>query len=239
MPRLVAYHRPSTPTEAVSLLAGEGRCVVAGGTTIRHRVGDDPIELVDLQDLGMGTIEVDGDRWSLGAMVRLDQLVDEAGLPELLRWAARAELPSTLRSLATVGGTIGAADPDSVLLAALLAHDAVVHFAGDTRRPLAEVLGSGVGAAELIVAVELDGSGPGARAVTGRTPADTPIVAALGRRSADGTLRLALTGVAATAVLVDDDRLDGLDPPDDFRGSSAYRRHLAAVLSARVQEQLA
>ena len=74
---------------------------------------------------------------------------------------------------------------------------------------------------------------------TARTPADTPIVAALGRRTDEGALRLALTGVAATPVLVDADHLDALDPPGDFRGTPAYRRHLAAVLTARVAEELA
>jgi CO/xanthine dehydrogenase FAD-binding subunit len=239
MPRLVAYHRPNTPGEAASLLHEPGRMALAGGTTVRHEPGGDPVELVDLQALGLGSIGVDDGRCALGAMVRLDQLVDAPDLPELVRWAARTELPSTLRTLATVGGTIGAAEPHSVLLAALLAHESIVRFADDTSRPLAAVLDTGLGAADLVVAVELEGSGRSARAATGRTPADTPIVAVLGRRTVDGALRLALTGVARTPVLADADRIDALDPPDDFRGSSAYRRHLAAVLAARVSRELA
>jgi CO/xanthine dehydrogenase FAD-binding subunit len=239
MPRLVAYHRPSTPGEAASLLGGPGRMALAGGTTVRHDVGGEAVELVDLQALGLSSIDVDDGRWVLGAMVCLDQLVDEQDLPELVRWAARAELPSTLRTLATVGGTIGAAEPESVLLAALLAHEAIVRFADDSSRPLADVLEAGLGAADLVVAVELDGSGRSARATTGRTPADTPIVAVLGRSTVDGALRLALTGVAPTPVLADADRIDALDPPGDFRGSSGYRRHLAAVLAARVRGELA
>jgi CO/xanthine dehydrogenase FAD-binding subunit len=45
--------------------------------------------------------------------------------------------------------------------------------------------------------------------------------------------------VAPTPVLVDDGSIDALDPPGDYRGSAEYRRHLAAVLSARVREELA
>ena len=125
-----------------------------------------------------------------------------------------------------------------MLLAALLAHDAEVRFADDTRESLADLLRSGLTARRLIVAVEIDGSGRSAHATTGRTPADTPIVAALARRDDQGEVRLALTGVAPAPTLVDADRLDALDPPGDFRGSPAYRRHLAAVLSARAVEEL-
>jgi carbon-monoxide dehydrogenase medium subunit/putative selenate reductase FAD-binding subunit len=53
---------------------------------------------------------------------------------------------------------------------------------------------------------------------------------------ADGTRRLALAGVAATPVLVDG--ADRLDPPADFRGSSEYRRALAAILMARALEAI-
>lgn len=238
MPRLVAYHRPNTPDEAASLLGEPGRMALAGGTTVRHDVGGDPVELVDLQALDLSSIGIHDGRCVLAAMVRLDQIVDEQGLPELVRWAARRELPSTLRTLATVGGTIGAAEPDSVLLAALLAHDAIVRFADDSSRSLADVLDVGLGESDLVVAVDLDGAGRSARATTGRTPADTPIVAVLGRKTADGELRLALTGVAPTPVLADADQIDTLDPPGDFRGSSGYRRHLAAVLAARVRGEL-
>ncbi len=239
MPKLVGYHRPSSAAEAISLLGSSRRIALAGGTTVRHDVGGEPVELVDLQTLGLSAVAAERGRWTLGAMLRLDQIVDDSALPDLIRWAARRELPSTLRTLATVGGTVGAADPESVLLAALLVHDAVVRFADDTSRPLADVLDSGVGDAELIVAVEIDGSGRSAHAVTGRTPADTPIVAALGRTGADGALTLALTGVSTKPVLVDPDAMHNLSPPSDYRGSSAYRRHLAVVLSTRVREELA
>lgn len=239
MPKLVGYHRPSAAAEAICLLGSSGRIALAGGTTVRHEVGGEPVELVDLQALGLNHVASEGGRWTFGAMVRLDQLVDDAEVPDLVRWAARRELPSTLRTLATVGGTVGAADPESLLLAALLVHDAVVRFADDTSRRLPDVLDSGVGDADLIVAVEIDGSGRSAWAVTGRTPADTPIVAAVARMTADGPPSLALTGVDKRPVLVDPEAIHDLNPPGDYRGSSAYRRHLAVVLSTRVREELA
>jgi CO/xanthine dehydrogenase FAD-binding subunit len=92
-------------------------------------------------------------------------------------------------------------------------------------------------AATIITAVTIKTSGQTAAARTARTPADRPIVAAVARRAAGGQWRLALTGVADRPVLAH--LTDSLDPPGDFRGSGEYRRALAAVLTARVLDQLA
>ena len=237
MHKLVGYHRPSSVAEAAELLVDKSRLAVAGGTTIRHDGAGPPVEVVDLQSLGLDDISVDGDRLRLGSTVRLQALVDDDEVPQVVRDAAQAEQPSALRTLATVGGTVGAADRESLLLAAFLVHEAVVHFADDRDSSLTNVLDSGLTAGELIVAVSLARTGRGAIARTGRTPADAPIVAAVAR-SSDDDVRLALCGVADVPIVVDPDAVDDLDPPGDFRGSSTYRRHLAAVLSRRVLEEL-
>ncbi|MFW2381858.1 MAG: FAD binding domain-containing protein [Acidimicrobiales bacterium] len=236
MHQLTGYHRPATVEEALNLLDGT-RVVLAGGTTIRHDGGGPPVEVVDLQNLGLDTVNLDGDRIELGAMVTLQSLVDDDRVPELIRTTARAELPSTLRTLATVGGTIATGGGESVFLAALLVHDVLVHFADGTSKDLRTVLRDGVGASQLIVGINATTGGTSAMAGTGRTPADIPIVAAVGREANDH-LHIAVCGVAATPLLVDPVELDQLDPPADFRGSSDYRRHLAKVLTARVVEEL-
>lgn len=245
MYRIEAYHRPTSVTDAVSLLAVPDRLVLAGGTTVRHDGGARPTEVVDLQALGLDRVvlasdpasDPDRDVVRIGAMVTLQHLVDSEMVPDLIRAAARAELPSTLRTLATIGGAIGAAWPDSLLLTALLVHDTAVHFADGRSEPLAGVLATGLRAGELIVAVEAQTSGKTAVAQTGRTPSDDPIVAAAARTTVDG-IRLALCGIAQTPELVAVGDVERLEPPGDFRGSSAYRRHLATVLSARVIEEL-
>ena len=237
MYRIDAYHRPSSVTDAVDLLAGSARLALAGGTTIRHDGGAAPTEVVDLQALGLDQVGSEHELVRIGAMARLHDLVGHPDVPDLIRTAARSELPSTLRTLATVGGTVGAAWSDSVFLAALLVHDASVHFADGRTVALSSMLGDGLAAGDLIVAVEGQPSGATAVAATARTPADDPIVAAVAR-SADDGIRLALCGVGPTPALVDPDDLDRLEPPSDFRGTSAYRHHLAQVLSARVIEEL-
>ncbi len=237
MHQLVGYHRPESITQAIRLLGAPGRMALAGGTAIRHDGGGDPIELVDLQSLGLGRIEASGAGIELGATVSLQALVDSPAVPDLIRHTARAEQPSTLRTLATVGGTIGAADSDSLLLTALLVHDASVRFADGRSSPLDAVLDDGLTSSDLIVAITVASGGETASAQTGRTPADRPIVAALARR-AGGATRLALCGVAPAPCLVDPAALDQLEPPGDFRGSADYRRHLAQVLANRVLQEL-
>jgi CO/xanthine dehydrogenase FAD-binding subunit len=235
MARISAYHRPSTIDEAVALLATHDRVPLGGGTVVVP--GRAAVEVVDLQALGLDAVTTDGDRLRLGATATLQAVVDSPATPALLADLARRETTSLLRNQATVGGTVAAPSPDSLLLAGLLVHEAEVERHGAASAALAAALADGPGG--LVTAVTAALGGTGHVAVTGRTPGDDPIVGAVGRRTPDGRLLLALTGVAATPVLVDpDDPTAALDPPGDFRGDADYRRHLAGVLAARVVEGL-
>lgn len=254
MSRTIAYHRPGSVEEALQLLGAPGdtgaeRVLLGGGTVVN--AGHDSTadgadrevvdrEVVDLQALGLDAISDDNQSVSIGAMVRLQQIVDANYLPTAIRNAARAELPSTLRTVSTLGGTIGERSRESVLLAALLVHEAEVSITtaeGEAALPLAQWL-SDPSPATVITGVTIANGGVCATAATGRTPADVPIVAAVARRAGSDVI-VALTGVAATPVVVDpDDPTRDLSPPADFRGSSEYRLELARVLTARVIEEL-
>ncbi len=240
MPSVLAYHRPESLEAAAALLAGPNRRAIGGGTIVvpQARIqSDQGIELVDLQGLGLDGVDVISDTVVVGAMVRLGDLVANADVPDLLRVLATRELPSALRNQATVGGTVANAGGDSVLLAGMLVYDADVAIHGADPIPLATLLKEGVGD-NVITGVVLARGGTGAIEATGRTPADDPIVAAVARSGAD-SLRLALTGVADTPVLVDPaNPIADLDPIGDFRGSREYRIHLAEVLAARVLEEV-
>lgn len=233
MPLVAAYFRPDSLDEALSLLAGPHRIVLGGGTTINSDRQRSDVEVVDLQALGLDSIESSEAELRIGATATLADVAGSEQVPDGLRAIARRESPSTLRTLATIGGLIVSAHPDSVLLAALLVHGASVDLAGSEAMPLAAVLAAGVPSNAIITAVRIDPSGVLCHAATGRTPADVPIVAAVAR-AADAGISLALTGVAATPITVDpDDPVGGLQPPGDFRGSSGYRVELAGVLAAR------
>jgi CO/xanthine dehydrogenase FAD-binding subunit len=139
--------------------------------------------------------------------------------------------------MATVGGTIGTADPESEVLAGLLAFGARVTIAragSSTEHPLEDLLGdAGLSGGAIITAVTISTSGRAAADRVGRTPMDRPIVMAVAY--GDGaTVRLAMTGVAPVPAIVDPGRIGDLDPPPDFRGTPAYRSALAQVLADRV-----
>lgn len=238
MHQLVGYHRPNSITDAVDLLDGPDRIALAGGTSISHDGGGDPVELVDLQSLGLSDISANGSHVEIGATATLQSLVDSDLIPELVRVAAKSDQPSTLRSLATVGGSVGAADGESVLVAALLVHEATVTFADGRSLALDEVLADGLSQGDLILGVSIDSGGATAMAATGRTPQDVPIVGVVGRAGPDGT-RLAASGVGPVPQLISENSIGQLDPPDDFRGTAAYRTHLIEVLTARVLGELA
>ena len=242
MTTIRAYHRPATLDEALELLTGPDTEPLGGGTVLNGLPEETPAEVVDLQALGLDTVERDGAHVSIGAMVRLQDLIDHEWVPPLLKDLAYREGPNTIRNAATVGGTVAAADPESELLAGLLAHGAAVTIArsaGATDIALADLLADRSElAGGLITAVHVTIGGTGAAARTGRTPADTSIVMVAGVCDDAASPRLAATGVAATPVLIDLDALDDLDPPPDFRGSAQYRRAVVEALAARVIVEL-
>ena len=244
MPLVAAYHRPASLDEALDLLGSPGRVVLGGGTTLNADREPSDLEAVDLQALGLDAITAAGDGWvRIGATATLDAVRRCDLLPGSLRELARLEQPSTLRTLATVGGLVAKAPAESLLLAGLLAHEGRVELAEpagarSAERGLGELLAAGLAPGTLVTAITVDPSGRTATARTGRTPADVPIVAAYGRRT-EGFVAMALAGVADHPVLVDVyDPTAGLEPTGDFRGSREYRLHLAGTLTARVMQEL-
>ena len=234
---ITQYHRPLTLDDAIALVARPDAVVLAGGTSVNAAPARAASTAVDLQALDLAGVDVEGDGVRIGATTRLQDLVDSTLVPAVLRDLARREAPSTIRAMATVGGTIGTADPESELLAGLLAFGARVTLAragSPTEHSLEDVLGDGgLSNGAIITAITVHTSGRAAADRVGRTPMDRPIVMAVAY--SDGvTVRLAMTGVAPVPVIVDPDHIEDLDPPPDFRGTSAYRSALAQVLADRV-----
>lgn len=242
MPRISAYHRPVAVAGALALLLRPGvrSVVLGGGTSVVPQRREVATEVIDLQALGLGSVSPADGRVTLGATATLDLVAESALVPDAVRESARREQPSTLRTLATIGGTVVAGDGESELLAALLAFEAVVTFVnrdGSQQRRLDDVLADpSVLHGGIVTEVTIETSGVAAAARTGRTPMDSPIVAVVARRRPDGSVVAAMSGVAATARIVDDPA--GLEPPGDFRGSTEYRRMLAVELAARVTTAL-
>ncbi len=241
MKTISAYHRPASLDEVVSLLGRTDvtTTVIAGGTALNTVDMPENTEIVDIQDAVTGGTERIGDRVVYGAMTRLVDLISAPETPPLLAELAGREGPNTLRNASTIGGTVAEGDAESELLAGLLVHDAKLTLSGRQEQIPLPTLFTNWSLLDrtVITSVSVSIGGETASARTGRTPADISIVAAAGRIVPDG-LRLALTGVAATPILVDPHDLSTLQPPSDFRGSSEYRLKLAEVLAMRVATQL-
>jgi probable selenate reductase FAD-binding subunit len=246
MPQLNAYHRPTSVRQALDLLVrpNVNTAVVAGGTYVLPHMNEMVTEVVDLQGVGLTNVDFTGRGLTLGAMVRLQTIVDDQRAPQLLREAACREGPNTLRNAATIGGVVASPHKDSELLGALLVLDAqvTIQTVGDTRQmPLADFLLDVPAALSggLVTTIGLATLGKTASARVGRTPADTSIVAALARLPEDDQIRLALCGVDKTPVLVDPENVKAaVNPTSDFRGSTEYRRQMAATLAGRVVREV-
>ncbi len=237
---LHAYHRPTTLDDALSLLQRQNMRLapLAGGTrlvpALETRQRRDIDGVVDLAQLGLDHIHAGGDGLHLGAMVRLADLmahpVAGALAGGILRRAASFEGPVNLRNMATVGGCVAAAEPDSELYAALLALDARVTLRdadGERTISLADFQGPGRGLILTVHLPQVDDFRSG-HARVARTPKDRPIVAAVAVAN-DQVERVALCGVAPRPILAG----EPLEPPDDCNGSAAYRRAMAQVMAGR------
>ena len=237
MTKIISYQRPKNIEEALSLVCQDKHVPLAGGTQLNANEDTEPLHLVDLQSLALKGIDRSNGKLKIGSMTTLHEIMKNSDSPNLIRLSSRSELPSTLRTLATIGGTIASGDSDSQLIASLLVHDAEVTILksdGELSVPLQEVLSkpelmdSGI-----ILSIDIATDGESRLEATGRTPADTPIVAVATRQCSDG-YRMAITGVAPTPVLVDPENPTvSLQPTSDFRGASEYRIHLAQILASR------
>ncbi len=123
-----SYHRPTRLDDAMNL-AAQGVVPLAGGT----RLLASPVEVpnvLDLSALDLMGIEAEEGDLVLGSMATLQDVIDSpltyAATASLLPAACRAQSVSRMvRGMATLGGESVQGDPDSEVVAALLALNAV------------------------------------------------------------------------------------------------------------------
>ena len=188
---LEAYRIPTSLDEALTLLADESATVVAGATVRPYKVTSRIKTLVDISRCGLWVLAVVEDAARIGATTVVADLAARADLDGfgsgMLREAAIAVAPMSVRNQVTVGGNIAGYMTWSDLPIALMALDARVHTAkagGDGRTLTMEELFAQhprrvLQAGELIVGVEVPrpaaGSG-GAFLKEAVTETDTALV---------------------------------------------------------------
>ncbi len=248
MRNLREYHRPDDLQTALELLRRPGvrTAVLAGGTKLVARRDRQVEVVVDLQALGLDYIRQDDAGLHLGAMTRLQGLVDSpltGGLAGgLLARTARRSAGSVLRHQATVGGTV-MASADSPLACALLALDAqVVIFTGQERRlPLVDFYAAGAPIeAGFLTEVVIPQPAPGTGAAyhdVARSPADSPIVSVTALLTVAGEVcqkaRLVAGGAGwpGTRLARAEATLEGQRLSEDLmaRGAEAAREEVVPV----------
>lgn len=211
---LQEYHRPGSLEEAVALLRRSDRVTrpIAGGTVLAASWRPGLEALVDLSQLSLDYVRVEGISLCIGATTTLQEFVEH---PDLATFASGLLVEATLavgarnlRNAATLGGTLAMATGQDPLLTALLALDAsLTVYAPEPRQvPLNGFLGYReklLDDGALITQVRLPlliGPLGAAYVAVGRTPRDMPIVCAVARLElAEGiasNVRLVLGGVA-------------------------------------------
>ncbi len=247
------YHRPKTLEEALSLLARPDTLPLGGGTLVNSPAfKDKDIAVVDLQSLGLDTVQATGHTLEIGATVTLQRLLSESGLPPGLLQAIKLEAPLNLRNQATVAGALVAADGRSTFATALLAMDAKIEKAILVNSKI-EYRVSNIGdflplkSPGLVTKTILPTNANFAFETVSRTPADKPIVCAALCQWPGGRTRLALGGWGKSPLLA----MDGLEPDgldsaarnayheaaDDF-ASAEYRMDAAATLAKRCLQMI-
>jgi carbon-monoxide dehydrogenase medium subunit len=239
------YHAPATVDEACALLASlEDAKVLAGGQSLvpllNFRLAR-PAHVVDINRIGSldRIYERDGGV-GIQALARQAAVEDSdlvaRGCP-LLSAAVRLVAHRVIRNRGTVCGSLAHADPASELPAVLLAlgGHVVARSTRGERRIDATGLFQGVmetalAPDELLVEAWFPASpAPFAIVEESRRHGDFALAGVV--RAAD---RLALFGVAPTAVLADPrDPLKGLRPSGDLEATPEFRLHLVRVLTDR------
>ncbi|MGC9399285.1 MAG: FAD binding domain-containing protein [Anaerolineae bacterium] len=212
-----AYHKPTTIEEAVALVQTNTHAAyLGGGAWLTAHADVSPEVVVDLQNMGLDRVEGDIEAVRIGAMVTLQQLIDQEGVGKLaggvLAQAARLTQSRNLREQGTLGGTLVVAGPADPLTTVLLVLDSEIFYADPASHsaPFASFVAYRdrlIKARALITEVRVKRPpvcSAAAYEVVGRSPKDKPIVGAAAyveiEEGLAATVRLAVGGADETPV---------------------------------------
>lgn len=253
---IIEYHRPQQLNEALALLSRKDpiSLPIGGGTTL-DRTSSEAIAVVDLQDLGLNQITLQGNQLEIGACVTLQMLIFAVETHpmetlETFRRVIRHEASYNLRQVSTLAGMLVSADGRSPLTTALLALDCTLHL-----EPGGQTVGLGDFLPlrrdflrhRLITSISVPKNAVLAYEFVARSPSDLPIVCVAAASWSSGRTRLALGGYGRAPVLVMDGNEDeGAElaaasaylQAEDQWASAEYRREIAAVLAKRAVESI-
>jgi CO/xanthine dehydrogenase FAD-binding subunit len=248
---ITAYHRPQTLDEAIILLTQPNTLPLGGGTLL-SRPTDGSIEVVDLQALGLDSLNKTGNNLEFGATLTLQALLESEHCPEALKSALKLEAPLNVRNAATVAGTLVACDGRSTFASVLLAMDAKVTMTSKQKGEETINIGDFLPLREqvrgkLITKIIIPTNVKLAFEYVSKTPADKPLVCAALAQWNSGRTRLALGGYGKSPMLaMDGTESEGVEAAakntfheaNDEWASAEYRMDVAATLAKRCLDSL-
>ena len=248
---IVEYYRPKNLTEAIALVDDpKTKTVFMGGGSAIDRYKTEPFAVVDLQDLGLNTLQTKGSKLEIGATATLQALYEQSQIQTGLKNAIYREASLNLRQVATVAGTLVASDGRSPFTTAMLALDAsITLFPGEEHINLGDLLALRDKNlhSKLITRITIPLNIQLAYEYIARTPADLPIVCAAVALWPSGRTRVVLGGFGAAPILAMDgpergggeiSAADAYSQAGDQWATAEYRREMAQILVGRCLSRL-
>ena len=243
---IVEYYRPKNIAETLNLLSEtQINTVLMGGGTAIDRYSTEPFAVLDLQDVGLSSIQVHGSVLEIGATATLQALFEYPRIQKTLQSSIYHEATQNLRQVASAAGTLVASDGRSPFTTAMYALDAALTMIPDEEKiSLGDllVLGKKSLANRLITKITIPLNVRLAYEYVARTPADLPIVCAAVAVWPSGRTRIVLGGFGEVPVLAMDGpggggaevaAGDAYSHANDQWATSAYRQNMAIVLVRR------
>jgi len=251
---ITEYHRPDSIEDLLALVSRKSpRTIVLGGGLYINEIIKEPIAVADLQKLGMTAIMSKGKNIQVGAAATLQALLDSDLIPAALKKGIKHQETYNRRQVATLAGSLVAANGRSAVGGVFLALDVelVIRRAktdiekirlGDFLPVRQEKLADGV-----ITEISIPSDVQSSYQYVARSPADLPIVGAAVAQWPSGRTRVVLIGYGDQPVMVlDGPEADGAieaakdaySDADDQWASAAYRTDTASVLVKRCLEEI-
>ena len=251
------FVKPLSVEGAVAALAADGAQALSGGQTLtptmKQRLAA-PSVLVSLNGIAemKGVRQTGSVLWVGGATTHATVAKEARAFPALASLAGGIGDPA-VRNRGTIGGSIANNDPAACYPAGVLGSGATV--VTNKRRIAADdyfkgMFATALAEGEIVTAVEFPVPKRGAYAKFDQPASRFSLTAAFVTQSADGSVRVAITGAsnngvfrwkaaeAALAANFSASALAGLavdatDMISDLHGTAAYRAHLVKVMTGR------
>jgi CO/xanthine dehydrogenase FAD-binding subunit len=251
---ITEYYRPETMDEAMALITRQDKrpLVIAGGLYI-NEVIKDPIEVVDIQELGLSGIKKKGKTLEIGTAATLQELLISGMIPQALEKAILHQESYNRRQVATTGGSVVATTGRSPVGGVLLALDAELDLVGAGNKKESIKLGDFLPlrqekiSGKLIVTIQISVDVAVSYHYVARSPADLPIVAAAVAVWPAGRTRVVLMGIGDQPVMVFDGSegegaeiaaKDAFSEASDQWAGSEYRSAVAGALVKRCFQEI-